>query len=371
MESEESEHVEISLGGINTEAIDAEVDAAFKDTLNEMATWEESLGLEPYVDDPGWLYEDIELPEGEEIPQYEYEEIQVEVGEEIELKIDVGMDELDLDTEGYETVELELLEMDEGGVVLGEYIPEVVTKKEIAAAKAAGEDIVLEKEIEDAIFRGMWVMMGLMDREIVEWTDTLYGEGEMTPTEEAVDFGLITQEQADKQAKPFFTVDEIIGIIEGGPVIQMFETSWLVAHGSEELILGNFLMTVGRPDLLDHIIMMEDEDYHALTVAIGESACGGGAVTNKDPEETIPGIGGIGGIMQERLDADKDENEGERSGEERIGEEEEQEKRGCIGGIIDERTCAGCMSAIGTCGLMSELAKPPFHENCRCEIYEQ
>ena len=48
------------------------------------------------------------------------------------------------------------------------------------------------------------------------------------------------------------------------------------------------------------------------------------------------------------------------------GQGDEREEWGCISGIIDEKTCGGCKSLIGTCGAMSELPNPPFHEHCRC-----
>ena len=298
--------------------------------------------------------------------------------EEIELGgIDTALTQIDMADLAMEVeAVMDYIAEEVGGEVIGEYIPRIVTEEDVAAYAEIGGDLYMRSEVEDAIFRGQWITTGLMEIEIATWDDILYGEGEMTPVEEALDFGLITEEQAEWCTEPSFTEEELIHIVEQGMVVQMFPTQTLVELDAEELIVGNFLMEMGRPDLLDHIITMEPGELAEINRELAEGrwmrgALSSGGRTSEGAVSESP-VRSMEGRMREALNDVKDDNEAERSITERVGEEiEEQNERICIGGVIDERTCGGCRAAIGTCGPASEMSRPPFHEHCRCGAYKQ
>ena len=341
-EMESAEHEEMELGGIDTEYASMELG---------------DIGMEmDFVMD--------------EIMDIELEEMQagVETEFEVEYYADDGyMGQMETEVSEAFHGALDALAEETGGVIIGQYIPRVVTEEEIAAYQETGGDLMLRAEVEDAIFRGMWVEMGLTSQDMVEFG----GESEVLI--EAVDAGVITQAQGDELASPILTQEEIIGIIEQGPTVQFWGTTTCIALDMEEHILGNYLLEVGRPDLLDHIIVLTDDEHREVSTALGEGGWivggswggGGGGETEASP------VRAVGGRVREVLTYMVDDFEGERFEEDRIGEGEEQQERGCIGGIIDERTCGNCLSKIGTCGPLSELPKPPFHKDCRCGIYRQ
>lgn len=337
---ESAEHEEMELGGIDTEYasmelgdIDMDMDFVMDEIMN------------------------VELEEMEEWVETEFEgEVYV---------YDPYMEEMEAEVSEAFYGTLDALAEETGGVIIGDYIPRVVTEEEIAAYQETGGDLMLRAEVEDAIFRGMWVEMGLTSEDMVEFG------GENETIQQALDAEIITQAQADEYTGPILTQEEIIGIIEQGPTVQFWGIATCIALDMEEHILGNYLLEVGRPDLLDHIIVLTDDEHREVSTALGEGgwivggAWGGGGETETSP------VRAVGGRVQEVMNYMRDDFEGERFEDDRIGEGEEQQEWGCIGGIIDEKTCGNCLSKIGTCGPLSELPKPPYHKNCRCGIYRQ
>ena len=230
-----------------------------------------------------------------------------------------------------------------------------------------------EEDLENALFAGMAIQMGLMEQEGIAMWESLGGP---TPAQQAQAAGLLTTEQVEWLNEPFHSEAEMISIVEAGPVIQMFTEAELEEVGAEEeYMIKNFLVEVGREDLVGNVIVLDETEKQMIyDYRIGERGL-------KDTvyAELIDGyigageagIQGTAGGGQLQLILNELQGVGtNRDNTEAIavddGQGDEREEWGCISGVIDEGTCGGCKSIIGTCGPMSELPDPPFHKHCRC-----
>ena len=230
-----------------------------------------------------------------------------------------------------------------------------------------------EEDVVDAVVAGMYIQMGLMEQEGIEMWESLGGP---YPADIALEAGLLTPEQVEHINAPFHSESEMISIIEEGPVIQMFTEAELEEVGAEEeYMIMNFLVEVGREDLAGNVIVLDETEKQMIyDYRLGER--GLEDTTYADILDGYIGMGGAGirgtagggqlEILLDELQGDGSNRDNTEAIAVDDGQGDEREEWGCIGGIIDDKTCGGCKSLIGTCGPMSELPNPPFHKNCRC-----
>lgn len=302
--------------------------------------------------------------QGMEIPEADMALIDTEISETEMAAIDVSGE-----TELEAQVSEELAEMEEWETeqIIGEGMEDQIIEQQ----EYQGDNMMnTEDDLVDAITAGMYIQMGLMEQD----TDELWASlGGPTPAEIAQSAGLLTPEQVAWINEPFHTEAEMIAIIEGGITIQMFTEAELEEIGGEEYMIESFLREVGREDLMGNVIVLDEAEKQMIyDYRIGERGLEGR--THAEIIDSYQGFGGAGirgtaggGQLKRLLDTIQgDGTNRDDTGAIEDAEEDEREDWGCISGVIDDKTCGGCKSIIGTCGPMAELPDPPFHKNCRC-----